>query len=53
MKNKLIALRERLLESRFYKNLPRPARWVVGSLSNNLGYKLLSLLLAIDRKSVV
>ena len=47
MKNKLIALREKLFESQFYKKLPRPIQWVIGSLSNNLGYKLLSLLLAI------
>ena len=47
MKNKLIRLRERLFASSFYKNSPRPVRWIIGSLSNNLGYKLLSLLLAI------
>ena len=47
MKNKLIALREKLLESGFYKKAPRPVRWIIGSLSNNLGMKLLSLLLAI------
>ena len=47
MKSKLIKLRERLFASRFYKNAPRPLRWIIGSLSNNLGYKLLSLLLAI------
>ena len=47
MKNKLIALREKLFASQFYKKAPRPVRWIIGSLSNNLGYKLLSLLLAI------
>ena len=47
MKNKLIELREKLFASSFYKKLPRPIRWIIGSLSNNLGYKLLSLLLAI------
>ena len=47
MKNKLIALRERMFASEKYKRLPRPLRWIIGSLSNNLGYKLLSLLLAI------
>ena len=47
MKNKLVELRERLFASRFYKKSPRPVRWIIGSLSNNLGYKLLSLLLAI------
>ena len=47
MKNKQIKPRERLFASRFYKNAPRPLRWIIGSLSNNLGYKLLSLLLAI------
>lgn len=47
MKNKLIELREKLFASSFYKNSPRPVRWIIGSLSNNLGYKLLSLLLAI------
>ena len=47
MKNKLIKLRERLFASGFYRNAPRPLRWIIGSLSNNLGYKLLSLLLAI------
>lgn len=47
MKNKLNALRERFYESAFYKNAPRPVKWIIGSLSNNLGYKLLSLVLAI------
>ena len=47
MKNKLIQLRERLFASSFYRRSPRPVRWIIGSLSNNLGYKLLSLLLAI------
>ena len=47
MKNKLTALRERMLSSEKYKKLPRPIRWIIGSLSNNLGYKILSLLLAI------
>lgn len=47
MKNKLVRLREKLFASSFYKRLPRPLKWIVGSLSNNLGYKLLSLLLAI------
>ncbi len=47
MKNKLIGLREKLFASSFYRNSPRPVRWIIGSLSNNLGYKLLSLLLAI------
>jgi len=47
MKNKLIELREKLFASSFYKSSPRPVRWIIGSLSNNLGYKLLSLLLAI------
>lgn len=40
-------LRERLWESGFIKKAPKPVRWIVGSLSNNLGYKLLSLVLAI------
>ena len=47
MKNKLKQLREKLSEHSLLKNAPRPVRWIVGSLSNNLGYKLLSLLLAI------
>lgn len=47
MKNKLRQLRERLSESAFYQKAPRPVRWIIGSLSNNLGLKLLSLLLAI------
>ncbi|MBQ3303566.1 MAG: hypothetical protein IJH03_03390, partial [Clostridia bacterium] len=47
MKNKLVQLRERLFASKFYRRSPRPVRWIIGSLSNNLGYKLLSLLLAI------
>jgi len=47
MKNKLTALRDKLFESDFYKKSPRPVQWIIGSLSNNLGYKLLSLLLAI------
>lgn len=47
MKNKLHALRERILASNFYKKLPKPLRWVLGSLAHNLGLKLLSLLLAI------
>ena len=47
MKNKLIGLREKLFASSFYRNSPRPVRWIIGTLSNNLGYKLLSLLLAI------
>ena len=46
-KNRLISLRERMFASDGFKKLPRPLRWVIGSLSNNLGYKLLSLLLAI------
>ena len=47
MKNKLTALRERMFASEKFKRLPTPIRWIIGSLSNNLGYKLLSLLLAI------
>ena len=47
MKNKLVQLREKLFASNFYRRLPRPLKWIIGSLSNNLGYKLLSLLLAI------
>ena len=47
MKNKLIALREKIFNSSFYKKAPAPVRWIIGSLSNNLGYKLLSLLLAV------
>ncbi|MBR1819992.1 MAG: hypothetical protein IJ769_00040 [Clostridia bacterium] len=47
MKNRLKNLRERIFASEGYKKLPRPLRWIIGSLSNNLGYKLLSLLLAI------
>ena len=47
MKSKLVHLRERLFASKFYTRSPRPVRWIIGSLSNNLGYKLLSLLLAI------
>ena len=47
MKNKLIKLREKLFASKFYQKSPRPVRWIIGSLSNNLGLKLLSLLLAI------
>ncbi len=47
MKNRLIALRDRIINSQFYKKAPAPVRWIIGSLSNNLGYKLLSLLLAI------
>lgn len=47
MKNKLIQLREKLFASGFYRNSPGPVRWIVGSITNNLGYKLLSLLLAI------
>ena len=53
MKNKLTALRERMFASEKYKRLPRPLRWVVGSLSNNLGYKLLSLLMAILLRNYV
>lgn len=45
--NKLKRLRERMLASNTYKKLPGPIRWIVGSLSNNLGLKILSLLLAI------
>ena len=47
MKNRLVKPREKLFASSFYKNAPRPVRWIIGSLSNNLGYKLLSLLLAV------
>ena len=47
MINKLKQLHERMLASETYKKLPRPLRWIIGSLSNNLGYKLFSLLLAI------
>ena len=47
MKNKLRALRERILSSSAYQKMPRPLRWVVGSLLHNLGLKLLSFLLAI------
>ncbi len=43
MKNNLKNLRE----TKFYKNAPKPVRWIIGSLSNNLGYKLLSLVLAV------
>ena len=47
MKNKLKALHERMIASEKYKRLPRLVRWIIGSLSNNPGYKILSLLLAI------
>ena len=47
MKNKLNMLRERLLASKLYNGAPRPIRWIIRSLSHNLGLKLLSLLLAI------
>lgn len=47
MKNRLNRLRERFMESAFYKKTPRPIRWIIGSLSNNLGLKLLSLVLAV------
>ena len=47
MKDKLVQQREKLFNSSFYRNSPRPVRWIIGSLSNNLGYKLLSLLMAI------
>ena len=47
MKNKLNRFRQRIFESDSYKKLPRPVRFIIESLSNNLGYKLLSLLLAI------
>ena len=43
MKNKLRSLRE----TAFFKNAPKPVKWILGSLSNNLGYKLLSLALAV------
>lgn len=47
MKNKLKQLRERMFKSKLYTRAPKPVRWLIGSLSNNLGLKLLSLLLAI------
>ena len=47
MKNRLNRLREKIFESSAYKSAPGFVRWIIGSLSNNLGYKLLSLLLAI------
>jgi len=47
MKNKLMKLRERLLSSKLYNAAPRPAQWVMRSLSHNLGLKVLSLFLAI------
>lgn len=47
MKNKLHAMREKMLSSNFYKKMPKPLQWVVGSLAHNLGLKMLSLLLAI------
>lgn len=47
MKNKLSKLKTRVLESEFYKRAPRPVKWIIGSLANNLGLKMLSLLLAI------
>ena len=47
MKNKLSKLKTRVLESEFYKHAPRPVKWIIGSLANNLGLKMLSLLLAI------
>ncbi|MBQ8109987.1 MAG: hypothetical protein IJ124_07525 [Clostridia bacterium] len=47
MKNNLNKLRERVLSGKLYNSSPRPVRWVIGSLSNHLGLKLLSLLLAI------
>lgn len=47
MKNNGKGLRERFSESGFYRSAPKPVRWIIGSLSNNLGYKLLSLVLAI------
>ena len=47
MKNKPTRFRQRIFESESYKKLPRPVRFVIESLANNLGLKLLSLLLAI------
>ncbi len=47
MKHRDKSLRERINESNFYKSAPKPVRWIIGSLSNNLAYKLLSLVLAI------
>ena len=47
MKNKKGALRERMLSSSRYQKMPNPLKWIVGSLSHNLGLKLLSLLMAI------
>lgn len=47
MKNKLRALREKMLASSAFQKLPRPLRWIIASLSNNLGLKILSLLMAI------
>ncbi|MBQ3425242.1 MAG: hypothetical protein IJH38_08600 [Clostridia bacterium] len=47
MISRISAFRNRFFESRFFKKAPKPLQWVIGSLSNNLGYKLLSLLLAI------
>ena len=45
--SKLSELRKKYYESSIYKNTSQPVRWIVGSISHNLGYKLLSLLLAI------
>lgn len=45
--NKLKQWRERILASKGFQKLPRPLRWLFGSLANNLGLKMLSLLLAI------
>lgn len=47
MKNKPNKLRKKLFESDFFRKAPIPVKWIIGSVSNNLGYKLLSLLLAI------
>lgn len=45
--NKQNEPKRRITDTEFYKKAPRPLRLIIGSLSNNLGYKLLSLLLAI------
>ena len=45
--NKLRQLKEKISNSRFFRGLPAPIRWVLGVFSHNIGFKLLSLLMAI------
>ena len=47
MKNKLRAVREKITQSKVVRTMPAPVRWIIGVFGNNLGLKLLSLLLAI------